>query len=97
MLSNGEFVMRAAAVSAFGLNFMHAINAGMVPAGFAPAVPRFSSGGAVSGSSSTLSPGNNAEMTINLNIGGQAHRVQSSRETALSLASALRDLARVGL
>jgi hypothetical protein len=33
-LSNGEFVMKAAAVSQFGVGFMHAINSGMLP-GFA--------------------------------------------------------------
>lgn len=35
MLSHGEYVVRAAAVRNFGLNFMHAINAGIRPPGFA--------------------------------------------------------------
>lgn len=48
MLSNGEFVMRAAAVQKFGAGFMSAINSGRVPAfatGGAVGVSRIASGG----------------------------------------------------
>jgi hypothetical protein len=56
MLSNGEFVMRAAAVQKFGAGFMSAINSGRVPA--------FASGGAV-GTSRIISGGNNKTVINN--------------------------------
>ena len=67
-LSNGEFVMKAASVRAYGEGFMHALNniqipppkyamGGMVPAS---SVPRLAEGGAVSGSGYS---------TLNLTIG----------------------------
>jgi hypothetical protein len=56
MLSNGEFVMRAAAVQKFGAGFMSAINSGRVPA--------FASGGAV-GTSRIVSGGNNKTVINN--------------------------------
>lgn len=56
MLSNGEFVMRAAAVQKFGTGFMSAINSGRVPA--------FASGGAV-GVSRIATGGNNKTVIHN--------------------------------
>lgn len=47
-LSNGEFVMKAAAVQKYGTQFMHAINSGRVP--------KFANGGSV-GTSSSSAPG----------------------------------------
>lgn len=94
MLSNGEYVIRAASVAKFGESFMAAINAG-----FLPAMPRFAAGGlaAFAGPAPAASSSNAAEnVNLNFNIGGQTHRTQSSRQTAMQLSSALRDLARVG-
>lgn len=61
-LSNGEFVMRAAAVQSFGMDFMHAINNGFVPG--------FASGGLVA-SPTRMAGGVNNQATgvLNLTIG----------------------------
>ena len=48
-LSNGEFVMKAAAVNKYGTAFMHAVNSGKVP--------KFANGGSVTPSSPSLSAG----------------------------------------
>jgi LysM repeat protein len=49
-VSNGEFVVRAAAVKKYGAGFMNMINQGSFP-GFAEggAIPRFAAGGAIAG------------------------------------------------
>ena len=68
-LSNGEFVMKAAAVRAYGSGFMSAINNMQIPApkyamgGMVPisAIPRFAAGGAVE-----------RQTTLNLHIGDQS-------------------------
>jgi hypothetical protein len=69
-LSNGEFVMRAAAVSKLGVGFLnHLNNAGYAMGGlvgqalgFSPSLPSFAGGGLVGGGSYG---------TLNLTIGGQ--------------------------
>ena len=96
LLSHGEFVVRAASVRKFGEGFFAALNAG-----FLPQVPRFAAGGAVAnavaqatmwaGSSST--PARDV-VDLRFHVGGKPHTVQSSRDTAMQLASALRELSR---
>lgn len=52
MLSNGEFVLRAAAVKKYGLNFLNMLNKGMLPkTGFAAGgvVQKYAGGGATGG------------------------------------------------
>jgi hypothetical protein len=48
MLSNGEYVIRAKAVSSYGLDFMNALNQQKVS--FAPSQPSFNASGSTSGS-----------------------------------------------
>ena len=96
LLSQGEFVIRAASVRRFGAAFFAALNAG-----FLPPLPRLALGGAVSRSlAGALSPRSTAvapvrdSVDLRFHIGGQTHSVQSSRETAMQLAQALRELSR---
>ncbi len=96
LLSHGEFVVRAASVRKFGEGFFAALNAG-----FLPTVPRFAAGGAVSNAvaQAAMSAGNSAApnrdvVDLRFNVGGKAHTVQSSRDTAMQLAQALRELSR---
>jgi hypothetical protein len=97
LLSTGEFVVRAASVRKFGQSFFETVNAG-----FLPALPRFAAGGAVSslvshvamaatGSSATPS---RDVVDLRFHVGNKTHTVQSSRDTAMALASALRELSR---
>lgn len=96
LLSRGEFVVKAASVRKFGQSFLEAVNAG-----FLPALPRFAAGGVVneaalqaamdSGSSSTPS---REVVDLRFHLGAKTHTVQSSRETAMQLAQALRELSR---
>lgn len=95
MLSRGEFVVRAASVRRWGLDFMHALNAGFLPA--LPASPlRLAAGGlADSGGGRNAPLEGLPEMALNISVaGGPAQRVYTSRDTARSLAMALRDLQR---
>ena len=88
MLSRGEFVIRAASVRKWGLDFLHAINSG-----FLPALPKLALGGPVS--PTIASPANLPEVAINLSVqGGAPLRVLSSRDTARNLTQALRNLER---
>ncbi|MDP2431971.1 MAG: hypothetical protein Q8O33_08055, partial [Pseudomonadota bacterium] len=96
LLSHGEFVVRAASVRKFGEGFFAALNAG-----FVPQVPRFAAGGAVANAvvQATMGNGSNSTPTrdvvdLRFHVGGKPHTVQSSRETAMQLASALRELSR---
>ena len=96
LLSHGEFVIRAASVRKFGEGFFAAINAG-----FLPAMPRFAAGGAVGNSVSQVmmraddaSEPSRDVIDLRFNVGGKAHTVQSSRQTAMQLAQALRELSR---
>jgi tape measure domain-containing protein len=89
LLSNGEFVMQAKAVQQYGLGFFNALNQGLM------SIPKFASGGEVGRVASTpASP--RSDVNLNFNIGSNTYTVQSSREVAMSLTTALRDLARVG-
>ena len=96
LLSHGEFVIRAASVRKFGEAFFASLNAG-----FLPPVPRFALGGAVGNAVSQVAmmAGDSAEPTrdvidLRFNVSGKAHTVQSSRQTAMQLAQALRELSR---
>lgn len=99
LLSAGEFVVRAASVRKFGQAFFEAVNAGLMPA--MPALPRFAIGGAVGSILAQAPLGTGASSTpardvvdLRFHVGGKAHAVQSSRDTAMALASALRELSR---
>lgn len=99
LLSHGEFVIRAASVRKFGESFFASLNAGFLPP--VPNVARFALGGAVGNTISQVAmmagdPGEPARDVIDLrfNVGGKAHTVQSSRQTAMQLAQALRELSR---
>lgn len=87
MLSDGEYVLRASAVRRWGLDFLNALNSGFMPA-MAP--PRYALGGLVGDSGGSSGD----EVTINLNMSGQKMKMRSSRDTAMQLAGALRELAR---
>ena len=88
MLSRGEFVIRAASVRKWGLDFLHAINSG-----FLPALPKLALGGPVS--PTIASSAGLPEVAINLSIqGGAPMRVLSSRDTVRDLTQALRNLER---
>lgn len=95
LLSHGEFVIRAASVQRFGQSFFDALNAG-----FVPALPRFSDGGLVRQAYQSVQSlqDNNAParevVDLRFHLQGQHHTVQSSRQTAMQLASALRELSR---
>ncbi len=96
MGSNGEFMVRAAAVKKWGLDFMNAINSGVMP--YMP-MPRFANGGAVGAmlaGAGADSGGGGETMTVRLEIGDRAFPVRSDRDTAMGLASALRALSRGG-
>lgn len=100
LLSHGEFVVRAASVRKFGEGFFAALNAGFLPHAL-PNIPRFASGGAVAnavaqatmGGGSTSAPARDV-VDLRFHVGGKPHTVQSSRDTAMQLASALRELSR---
>ena len=95
MLSHGEFVVRASSVRKFGESFFASLNAG-----FMPSVPRFAAGGMVgSAVGQAAMAGSDKAQTrdvidLRFNVGGKAHTVQSSRQTAMQLAQALRELSR---
>lgn len=71
-LSRGEYVLRAAAVKKYGLDFLNQLNAGRLPG--------FATGGLVSsgaaGSSGT---------PVNLNLGGRSYPMNASPEVAAQL------------
>lgn len=96
LLSRGEFVVKASSVRKFGQSFLEAVNAG-----FLPVMPRFAAGGVVANaamqsvmeSGSTTTP-NRDVVDLRFHMGAKTHTVQSSRETAMQLAQALRELSR---
>ncbi len=100
LLSQGEFVVRAASVRKFGEGFFAALNAGFLPQAL-PNIPRFAAGGAVANAvaQATMGVGSSSSPTrdvvdLRFHVGGKQRTVQSSRETAMQLASALRELSR---
>ncbi|MFN3980149.1 MAG: hypothetical protein ACK4SA_07190, partial [Caldilinea sp.] len=82
-------------VRRFGQGFFAALNAGLLPP-----LPRFAAGGAVS--AAVRSAAAHADVSLpardvvdlRFHVGGKTHAVQSSRETAMHLAQALRELSR---
>ena len=91
MLSRGEFVVRAAAVRKWGADFMHAINAGILPS---ISIPQYAAGGLVAGNANAAAQGSHDTVTIDLRIGQKSHQVASNRQTAMALAESLRELSR---
>jgi len=101
LLSHGEFVIRAASVRRFGESFFSALNAG-----FVPALPRYALGGLVGqgpsvgqfaarmGSANGQTTPARDVIDLRFEVAGRAHTVQSSRQTAMQLAQALRELSR---
>jgi len=96
LLSHGEFVIRAASVRKFGEAFFAALNAGLLPP-----MQRFAVGGAVGHTVSHLTmmagdAGSASREVVDLrfHVGDSSHTVQSSRQTAMQLAQALRELSR---
>lgn len=96
LLSRGEFVVKASSVRKFGQSFLEAVNAG-----FLPAMPRFAAGGVVANVAmqSVMESGSNSTpsrdvVDLRFHVGDKPHTVQSSRETAMQLAQALRELSR---
>lgn len=96
LLSQGEFVVKAASVRKFGQSFMETINAG-----FLPAMPRLAAGGMVSSAAmqAVMENGSSAapsrdSVDLRFHLGAKTHTVQSSRETAMQLSQALRELSR---
>jgi hypothetical protein len=78
-LSNGEFVMRAAAVNRWGPRFMAALNGLQNPFGFAQGglVPRFAAGGLVAAGA--------AGAAVHLHLGGHSFALSGSESVVSSL------------
>lgn len=89
LLSHGEYVIRAASVRKFGAAFFDALNAG-----FLPPMPRYATGGIVPAIHATSDAPSRDVVDLRFHVGGKSHTVQSSRETAMQLAKALRELSR---
>jgi hypothetical protein len=96
LLSRGEFVVKASSVRKFGQSFLEAVNAG-----FLPTMPRFAAGGIVSSAamqsvmeSGSTTTASREVVDLRFHLGTKTHTVQSSRETAMQLAQALRELSR---
>jgi hypothetical protein len=72
-----------------------------INAGFLPAMPRLAVGGMVAGaamqavmeSAPSAAPSRDV-VDLRFHVGGKSHTVQSSRETAMQLSQALRELSR---
>jgi|GEM_PF-709618 len=91
LLSHGEYVVNAASVRKFGAAFFDALNSGFLP--LLPPMPRFAAGGLVNAVGNSGASSRDV-VDLRFHIGGRIHTVQSSRETAMQLASALRELSR---
>ena len=85
-LSTGEYVIKAAAVRQWGVDALNRLNSGYS----FPQQRNFAVGGLVGGSS----PAKNDTVNINLNLGGKTYQMQSARDQAMGLASALQQLSR---
>lgn len=91
LLEAGEFILRKEAVRHWGLEKLFALNS--------LRLPRFAAGGLVMPSATATGGGSGGGASrdivdLRFDIGGKRHTVQSSRETAMQLAGALRELAR---
>ena len=73
-VSNGEYIVKAAAVSHYGAGLLSRINNMQIP--------RFASGGQVGGSRSTS--------TVNLSLNGSSYQMQASQDVAALLTDAVR-------
>jgi outer membrane protein OmpA-like peptidoglycan-associated protein len=71
-LSKGEYVLRAAAVKQYGLDFLNRLNTGRLPG--------FASGGLVQAPS-----GGSSGTPVNLNLGGRQYPMQASPQVAAQL------------
>lgn len=103
LIANGEYLLRAAAVKHYGVDFLSSLNQMLLPT--AP-VHRFAEGGLVDGgarrpprsvasiSTQATAAVKRDSMDINFKMGGGSYTVQSSRDTARQLSAALRGLAR---
>lgn len=95
LLSQGEYIIRAASVKKFGADFFAALNAG-----FLPAWPRFAMGSALlaaanrSAAQEQTTPAQRDIVDLNFHLGGKTYAAQSSRQVAMQLAQALRELSR---
>ncbi len=69
--SNGEYVIRAAAVKKYGLDFLNQLNAGRLPG--------FATGGLVQ------STGGSSGTPVNLNLGGRSYPMTASPQVAAQL------------
>jgi len=85
--SNGEFVMRARAVKAYGMDFMYAINDMMLPR---TAMPAYASGGPITSPSGGSSYRDVVD--VNFNIGGQRISLMGERTQVRRLVSTLKNL-----
>lgn len=74
--SNGEYMIRAAAVRKLGIPFLDMINRGIVP----PAIPRFADGGLV-GAVSSMQPQQGRDLgRVDLNVGGESFSFLAERD-----------------
>jgi len=91
LVSNGEYIIRAASVRKYGRALLDAINAGL----YAPTM-RFAAGGGLPGVAASASDGNAETVNINLTVGERKIALQGARDQAMALAGALRELSRGG-
>jgi hypothetical protein len=87
LLSNGEYVIRAASVQKWGKNFFDNLNRGT-----SPPIRGFAIGGLVGADAANSSK--NDTVNISISLGNKAFMMQGARETAMNLASALQVLSR---
>ena len=95
MLSRGEFVVRAAAVRKWGTDFMHAINAGMMPS---IPLPRYAAGGLVAGNAQSGGQGGHGQMSYGdktRNTGWMAVRYSNRARIGVNLLAPYQDAKRI--
>lgn len=99
-LANGEFVLKAAAVSKYGLDHLYALNS----MSYQPPPMYLADGGLATSQKIQFAPqrlnspvgvdSSRDTMDLNFNIGGKTHPVRTSRDTAREIAHALREISR---
>lgn len=106
LLSHGEYVVRAASVRKFGERFFASLNAGFLPhvprlatggmvsSTVSPITMGMTGGGHGGGYGGGNSSPNRDVIDLRFNVGSKTHTVQSSRDTAMQLAQALREISR---